>query len=117
MKHFITLCLTLLICSGCKWKNSQKKEKNNDQVSTYIKYAKGFEINTIGNTKELIIKTPYLNAQEQFKYIISTHRNKTSKFSKEGIIHVPVEKIVVTSTTHIPTVSYTHLTLPTIYSV
>ncbi len=102
MKHLIILCLTLLTCSGCKWKNIQKNEKNKVTSSTYIKYAKGFEINTIGNTRELLIKAPYLNAKEQFKYTIISHKKKASNPSKEGVIHVPVEKIVVTSTTHIP---------------
>lgn len=83
---------------SCNFQN--KKETivlPNNQNST-IKYAKGFDIIETDSLKKLVIKTPYLNSSEIFEYNI-TYSKSTNKINS---IQVPVNNIVVTSTTHIP---------------
>ena len=72
-------------------------------MKSSIKHAKGFDIQYFDNYKKIIIKSPYPDAKEQFEYILIANEN-SSKFKSEAVpvIHTPVEKIVVTSTTHIP---------------
>jgi iron complex transport system substrate-binding protein len=53
--------------------------------------------------KKLIIKAPYKNSKENYKFIIS-QKDKKNTQNLDNQIKVPVEKIVVTSTTHIPMV-------------
>jgi len=102
MKSLINLFLVFFILTGCKENTSSKKQMNTTIQSTKVKYAKGFDIQHFNNSKKLIIKSPYLNAKEQFEYIITTAGDSNTMYPKGTIINTPVNKIVVTSTTHIP---------------
>jgi iron complex transport system substrate-binding protein len=107
MKKYV---LILFVCSFFLLPLSCKKEISKaDQETTSesaIKYAKAFDIITDNGIKKLIIKTAYQNSNTFFEYEIRTKTSNTTKvknFEKE-VIEVPVQKIVVTSTTHIPMV-------------
>ncbi len=76
-----------------------------DSIS--ISYAKGFLIDSsIDGVTILKINSPWPNADIGFKYaLISKDKMATMTLNKDeydAIISVPVERIVVTSTTHIP---------------
>lgn len=69
-----------------------------------IKYATGFSIEKHSNYSILKVSNPWPNASKTFVYIL---KKRTvilpDSIEKQGIIiNVPVKKIVVTSTTHIP---------------
>lgn len=69
-----------------------------------IKYATGFSIEKHSNYSILKVSNPWPNASKTFIYIL---KKRTvflpDSIEKQGvIINVPVKKIVVTSTTHIP---------------
>jgi len=102
MKSFFKLFLVFLILTSCKEKTNIKKQKPILKESIKVKYAKGFDIMHFNKYKKLIIKSPYLNATEQFEYIITTSGNSNETYQKGTIINTPINKIVVTSTTHIP---------------
>ncbi len=95
----VTLSL-LMVFISCK---KEKATLPPPQKNT-IKYAKGFEIESYPTYKKLIIKAPYPNAKEQFTFILLPKENKTplALKNKQTIISVPIQKIVATSTTHIP---------------
>ena len=80
------------------------KEDTKTKVVSTVTYAKGFDIIVKKGIKKLIIKSAYQNSEEIYEYVI--HKNKThTKTNLQGnSIHVPIRKIVVTSTTHIPMV-------------
>jgi len=94
-KIYILVCFTFLIilfsCQIEKIKSDNKSEEN-----TKINFAKGFQIEDQNEIQKIIIKSPYQNSEEVFEYFLS--RNK--KFKKE--LRIPISRIVVTSTTHIP---------------
>ena len=99
MRLFVILTFSFLFFS-CQ----PKKESITNRVDTStIKYAKGFEIIDNDGYKTLIIKTAYQNSTETFEYTIV---NKNSDADLENLkgtkIETPINKIVVTSTTHIP---------------
>jgi len=98
-KPIIFLSLLLLI-SACK---TEKKELVIKEINTSIKHAKGFDIQSFKNHKKLIIKSPYPDTKEQFEYILISKGAKIPK-AENGLksIRTPIEKLVVTSTTHIP---------------
>lgn len=96
-----TLILSILFfIYACK---IDKKELILKKTNTTIKYARGFDIQNFNNYKKLIIKHSFPDSKEAIKYILVPKGEKTPK-SVNGlnIIRTPVEKIVVTSTTHIP---------------
>ena len=71
-----------------------------------LTHATGFTITATENFKILTIKNPWPNAEKDYKYAL-VHKNVAPKITLnkdnfDGIITVPIENIVVTSTTHIP---------------
>lgn len=79
---------------------------NDKETSTEnkIQYAKGFDILTSKNGKKLIIKSPYQNAKSNDEYLIIPKNNEDKNTKNQDVIRVPIQKMVLTSTTHIPMV-------------
>lgn len=96
MKHFILLIIISLFFIQCKNSESKNITTIVDTLSP-IKYAKGFDIITHNGQKKLIIKKVFQNSKKQFEFTLT---NKTNIAKNE--IKVPVNELVVTSTTHIP---------------
>lgn len=91
--------LFIILLFSCKKDSDSSVSINN---SSTIKYAKGFEIIEKQGKKKLLIKSAYQNANQTFEYHIESRDLKNR--SKKDIIQVPIQKLVVTSTTHIPMV-------------
>jgi len=94
-KLILLISLSFLFIQCKKEVNSSKK--NSLKTSSNIKYAKGFDIISDGNQKKLIIKKTFYNDTDSIIFLIS---DKTNISKNE--IKVPIEKLVATSTTHIP---------------
>lgn len=90
----------LVFAFSCKKEVLKIDEIN--KTDSKIKYAKGFDIIEKNGLKKLIIKSAYQNANAIFEYEIHQKTKNTIVASKNTSIEVPVEKIVITSTTHIP---------------
>lgn len=105
MKPQNLLLLFLLIAATISCKKEEKKESEVQQKAS-IKYAKGFEIQYFKNYKKLIIKSPYPNATQFHEFYIleknGLKKGEIAKISTQKILKTPLEKAVVTSTTHIP---------------
>ncbi|GGK51083.1 MULTISPECIES: ABC transporter substrate-binding protein [Flavobacteriaceae] len=98
MKIFKTtffIVSTIFILISCN-SDTSKKTGEKKEVSN-IKYAKGFDIIKTGNETKLIIKTPYPDAKEETVYTIVSEKS-----NKKNTIQVPLNSIVVTSSTHVP---------------
>lgn len=102
------LCiLSLAVLVSCK---QQKKETFSNAIPVKqekIEYAKGFSIEKASNGVTTIkITSPWPNAEAAFTYALIPREKLASitlnKDEYDAIIIVPVEKIVATSTTHIP---------------
>lgn len=94
-KKYILVCFTfLIILFSCQFEKIKSDNKNEE--NTKINFAKGFQIEDQNEIQKIIIKSPYQNSEEVFEYLLS--RNKNLK--KE--LRIPISRIVVTSTTHIP---------------
>ncbi len=85
---------------SCK-KEGHKIDK--ETFITSITHAKGFDIKAYDGYSKLLITAPYPDAKEQFEYILLPKGNDVpTGVQGSSIIRTPIEKIVVTSTTHIP---------------
>ena len=102
MKLFLKLFILSILLANCKQKNNTSIEKKEDKQLLNVKYAKGFDIQYFNDSKKIIIKSPYLNSKEQFEYLISSKGDSNKMYPKGVIINTPIQKIIVTSTTHIP---------------
>jgi len=100
--NFIPVLIYILISISCK--NEVIKVDIKQRFENNIKYANGFDIITKNGIKKLIIKSPYQNSKDVFEYQIKNKTVPKNSNKNNLIIEVPLTKIVVTSTTHIPMV-------------
>ena len=94
------ICVFSLLILLFSCKNNQKDAESAGKINTEstLKYAKGFDIQRFKNYTKLTIKAPYQNSTEVFEFMLTS--DKTN--SDLNTIQIPVNSIVVTSTTHIP---------------
>ncbi len=108
------LITLLVIVSFFTIITSCKKEKASNELSVAIssekdvlKYAKGFSIVNHKNYKEIIVTSPWPKSEDTYHYIL-VDEGQTVPEHKESdiIIKLPINKIVVMSTTNIPALEY-----------
>jgi len=105
----ITLLLLFILCFvSCKETKKEATPDPIEAVKTQIEYAKGFSIRKIeSGITEINISSPWPNAEKGFKYALVPKSKMAhitlNKDEYDAIVPVPINKIVVTSTTHIPT--------------
>ncbi len=99
--NFVLLSFAL-IAVGCKQDLAKSNQSFSTQVNQ-IKYAKGLEIYNHKGFSIMSIKNPWPNASKAYTYIL---KEKTGVIPDSliefPVINIPLKKIVVTSTTHIP---------------
>ena len=94
-------CISFFI--GCKEKTKFLKKTNN---KLGVEFATGFQIDQSENFPVITVTNPWPNAKKSFKYaFIPKEKLATITYAKDAydaIVLTPVEKLVATSTTHIP---------------
>ncbi|AUC83627.1 ABC transporter substrate-binding protein [Lacinutrix sp. Bg11-31] len=112
-KSLLLLLFSLLFLLNCK---NEKHNLTPDDYNlkhnieegneTKNNYAEGFKIINYNGFDVLEINNPWPEAEKNYRYaLISKESAAKTTFNKDGydgIITTPIEKIVVTSTTHIP---------------
>ncbi|MFH6604274.1 ABC transporter substrate-binding protein [Maribacter algicola] len=104
---YILFFFCLLFFLGCKTDKNQNGHIGKSNEVTLIDYAKGFSIEKFGENLTVIkITSPWPDAEVAFKYAL-VHKDKMAsmtlnKDEYDAIVAVPVSRLVVTSTTHIP---------------
>ncbi len=105
MKHLIYFLIFFLVFS-CKNESKQQLPDSDQAKQIDLKYATGFSINDYNTHKVIEILSPWPKADKTYKYLFISKANMAKMtFNKEdydGIVVHPIEKIVTTSTTHIP---------------
>jgi iron complex transport system substrate-binding protein len=98
--------LILLILTSCKEDKGIDLDLSEIDIYGLNSYAEGFSIEKKPNHKVLLIRSPWPKSEKEFKYVlISTEEAAKTTFKSDdydGIIITPIQKIVATSTTHIP---------------
>ena len=102
--HHILFCLLAVLLFGCR----PDKGKSPSEVSAEgnpvpVKYASGFSIMDYGGYQILTVEKPWPNSEKAFRYLLYEQGTEYPEgLEVDAKIQVPVEKLVVTSTTHIP---------------
>lgn len=100
-KTFLLVFLSLTFFA-CKENNSTTSIKELDR-GVEIKYAESFEIRQFESYKTITINRPWPGAEESYTYaLVEKGIDLKNENEFDAIVQIPVEKIVVTSTTHIP---------------
>lgn len=79
------------------------KKSAENITNTSKQYAQGFEMKQFSDYKKITIKSPYPNSENDLNYFLVNDKTDLSQFkSSDILIQIPIQQIVVTSTTHIP---------------
>ncbi len=105
MKPFFlkyTAILFLLFAVSCK-ENPATESLSKSKVENAVRYAKGLEIYKYADFSIVKVSNPWPDAKKAFTYIL----HKKGVFVPDSLknytqIQVPIKSVVVTSTTHIP---------------
>lgn len=98
------LSVILLVTLSCKERNTAIfSDQNIELTNQTVTYATGFRITTHDGYKEIKLNNPWPDAKHELTYILySSEDKKPSDYLNATFIKVPVQDIVVTSTTDIP---------------
>lgn len=100
--------LILSICLiHCKNEPAKQLKETAEGKHIHLKYAKGFSIKDHETYKILVINKPWPDAKKSYRFALLKNNYKADyeiyeKQRLENTIELPIKKIVVTSTTHIP---------------
>ncbi len=109
MQKIVLLTSVLFLLFSCK-ENKQSTDKETDKASinetekqVEINHAKGFSINVYDGYKVITLKEPWPDTDIEFKYaLIEEQGSLPEDVTFDAVVEVPIKNIVVTSTTHIP---------------
>lgn len=100
--YFLTFILFGFI--SCKnEQSSQSSTATSGGESIEINYAQGFSITDYGDYKVIEVTNPWPEAGKTFRYaLVKDKENFESTETFDAVVQVPVKNLIVTSTTHIP---------------
>lgn len=75
-----------------------------------VQYAKGFKVSQVGTSKLVEVTYPHKGATSGYKYLLVKKGTTIPKHDAGvKVIMIPIERIVCTSTTHIPLLDYLNI--------
>lgn len=100
----IRMCafVLLVLAVGCQSRQATIDQKDTDGN---IRYAKGFRVKKQGSATKVTITHPFKDATSAFEFWLVPRGEKAPETGLP-VIETPVERIVCTSTTHIPHLDY-----------
>lgn len=100
---FILVFIIVAACQSDK-KNEQLPASSTSQFN--LKYAKGFNVESHKDYKIINVTQPWPNAKKGYTYLLASKdvlsKMTFTKDTYDAVVNNPIEQIVVTSTTHIP---------------
>lgn len=97
-KFFVSIIVLFLF--SCK---NESKPETTISSKNVVRYAKGFSIENYIGYSVVTVKNPWPKATKSYTYILKEKNGIVPDSLKQNlIISVPIKTIVVTSTTHIP---------------
>ncbi|MAP81363.1 MAG: ABC transporter substrate-binding protein [Aequorivita sp.] len=107
MQKFVLLFSFFFVLVACNNKNSESTQSpqptENTDGKSNIQYAKSFDLEHFEGYKVITLKNPWPGTNQTFKYALVEESNTVPNAKMfDAVVQVPVKQIVVTSTTHIP---------------
>ncbi|KGO85447.1 ABC transporter substrate-binding protein [Flavobacterium rivuli WB 3.3-2 = DSM 21788] len=101
-KLYLLLIILFLAFAGCK-NDVQPATAHNEKTANTVKYAKGLQIYNYDGFTVVKVTQPWPDATKGFTYVMQRKGAVLPDSLKNSIIiPVPLRSVVVTSTTHIP---------------
>jgi len=103
MQKTILLLCTFLLLVGCKHKSSSNINKEQIVNSLDLSHAESFKIQEFEGYKTITLLNPWPGADRTFTYaLVEENGTLDETLNYDAVVQIPIQKIVVTSTTHIP---------------
>jgi iron complex transport system substrate-binding protein len=103
MQKILFIASLFLVFISCHKQEKNKKQVSIDPSLGNIKYAQGFHIDYYDGYKVLTINNSWSGSKKEFRYaLVQKGHLLNAPASFDEVISIPIEEIVVTSTTHIP---------------
>ncbi len=106
-KFFLLVCILSL--AACKQTTSEDPNTTNvaqsaiEDTNIQVDHATGFTIEAFDGYKVLTVKNAWPGAEKEFRYaLVSSDHAVPGTQGFDAVFNVPVKRVVVTSTTHIP---------------
>ncbi|WGK64180.1 ABC transporter substrate-binding protein [Croceiramulus getboli] len=97
---YIIFCLLLM---ACKQESAAPEKASPEHTLSSIEYATGFRVNETEGITMVEVKNAWPGSDKVFKYaLLQAGQNLPKGIAVDAQIKVPIASIVVTSTTHIP---------------
>ncbi|WP_254423395.1 ABC transporter substrate-binding protein [Algoriphagus sp. A40] len=80
----------------------KKTELTLEKTPVALGYAKGFEIFQGKDFWEIHVTQGYTGAEKTFRYLVLEENSEAEKTGFDAVVQLPISKVVMTSTTHIP---------------
>lgn len=107
MKSGYCILLTLLLSGCAQPRNEHTIPAPPDIPYTDLKYAEGFTVTVVENSKLVEVLYPFQAATTGHKYLLVPRGESVPAHdASTRVIRIPLESIVCTSTTHIPLLDY-----------
>lgn len=107
MKYSLLL-LQVVILVACRQNADQKTETASPlQPVLSLRYAEGFRVSAFQNSKLVEVLYPFQGATSGYKYLLVPRGEPVPEHDSQiRVITIPVQRIVCTSTTHVPLLDY-----------
>lgn len=98
---FVFAFLVFNSCKNEKPSPASTSESTGEPIE--VTYAKGFSITDKGDHTIIEVTNPWPDAGKTFRYaLVNNKESFTSEETFDAVVQVPVKNLIVTSTTHIP---------------
>lgn len=104
MRNFFKIVLVVMICFGYSCKQKQEATQNPiAEKEVELKYSTTFKLFEAEQYKRIVITKPWPKAEKELTYILAKDQKYIPKdMEYDFFVELPIQKIVLTSTTHIP---------------
>lgn len=100
LNKFFSPLLALVILFSCAEKSAENEKLTLENIP--LSYAQGFDIQEGEGYWVLTVTQPWKGAEQSFKYLVLEEGESGPEGEFNGVIQLPVEEVILTSTTQIP---------------
>jgi len=99
--------LFFLVIISCRQQPTEVRSGDTSHQAIQLKYASGFTVQKVGEATLVELVNPYPGAKVAYTYLLVPQGKQVPAIPNEvRVIRVPIQRIVCTSTTHIPLLDY-----------
>lgn len=103
LKHLFSFTLLALSLISCRNQQARPETGELKGDTLNVEYATGFSITDFDGYKILSVKNPWPQAENIYNYLLIEEEDKIPQnLEYDARLKIPVESMVVTSTTHVP---------------